>query len=264
MIDPFMPRQPRLGRRRKTSLRAVMDAIFYLLQSGCQWALLPHDFPPKSTVYHYFKRFCRDGTWRRIHDALYCRTRQQGGREEQPSFAIIDSQSVKTGPDARSDIGYDAGKKIKGRKRHILVDTLGMLLKAEVHSAGIQDRDGAALVFDKLANRFPFIEKSAAMAAIGAQRSKRQARDRWRLSNAIKPVSGAGEAMDRRTNAGLARHKPPNGKGFRALLSHKPRLHPNRNDQAHDQKARSISPFLNELLESLALGSMILVTRFWY
>jgi transposase len=159
LIERFMPRQPRLGRRRKTSLRAVMDGIFYLLQSGCQWALLPHDFPPKSTVYHYFKRFCRDGTWRRIHDALYCRTRQLEGREEQPSFAIIDSQSVKTGPDARLDVRYDAGKKIKGRKRHILVDTLGMLLKAEVHSAGIQDRDGAALVFDRLANRFPFIEK---------------------------------------------------------------------------------------------------------
>lgn len=111
MVEPFMPRQPRLGRRRKTCLRSVMDAIFYLLQSGCQWALLPHDFPPKSTVYHYFKRFCRDGTWRRIHDALYCRTRQLEGREEQPSFAIIDSQSVETGPDARFDIGYDAGKR---------------------------------------------------------------------------------------------------------------------------------------------------------
>ncbi|WP_412051280.1 IS5 family transposase [Hoeflea sp. Naph1] len=162
MIEPVMPPQPQRGRRRKTSLRDVMDAIFYLLQSGCQRALLPHDFPPKSTVHYYFKRFCRDGTWRRIHDALYRRTRQLEGREDQPSFAIIDSQSVKTGPDAHRDIGYDAGKKIKGRKRHILVDTLGMLPKAEVHSAGIQDRDGAALVFDKLASRFPFIRKSAA------------------------------------------------------------------------------------------------------
>ena len=113
MIEPFMPSQPERGRRRKTSLRAVMDAVFYLLQSGCQWALLPHDFPPKSTVHHYFKRFCRDGTWRRIHDALYCRTRQLEGREEQPSLAIIDSQSAKTGPDARHGVGFDAGKKIR-------------------------------------------------------------------------------------------------------------------------------------------------------
>jgi hypothetical protein len=100
-----------------------------------------------------------DGTWRRIHHALYRRTRQLEVREEQPSFAIIDSQSVRTGPDARLNIGYDVGKKIKGRKRHILVDTLGMFLKAEVHSAAIQDRHGAALVFERLANRFLFIEK---------------------------------------------------------------------------------------------------------
>ncbi|GKX33850.1 MAG: hypothetical protein MnENMB40S_14680 [Rhizobiaceae bacterium MnEN-MB40S] len=129
-----------------------MDAIFYLLQSGCQRALLPHDFPPKSRVHYYFKWFCRDGTWRRVHDALYRRKRPLEGHEDQPSFAIIDRQSVMTGPDAHSDTGYDAGKKIKGRKRYILADTLGMLLKAEVHSAGIQDRDGAALVFDRLAS----------------------------------------------------------------------------------------------------------------
>lgn len=158
LIAAFMPPQPPIGRRRQTCLRSVVDAIFYLLQSGCQWALLPKDFPPKSTVHHYFKRFENDGTWSRIHDALYRRTRELEGREENPSYAIIDSQSAKTGPDARDCTGYDAGKKIKGRKRHIIVDTLGMVLKCEVHSAGIQDRDGAALVFDKLTARFPFIE----------------------------------------------------------------------------------------------------------
>ncbi|WP_079920716.1 transposase [Martelella mediterranea] len=115
-----------------------MNAIFYLLQSGCQWALLPHDFPPKSIVHHYFKRFCRDGTWRRIHDALYCRTRRLEGREEQPSFAINDGQSVKTGPDARRDVGYDAGKKVKGRKRHILVNTLSMHSGSRRSSARVQ------------------------------------------------------------------------------------------------------------------------------
>jgi len=154
-----MPGQPAKGRKRRTDLRSVVDAVFYLLQSGCQWGLLPKDFPPIRTVHHYFKRFCGDGTWSRIHDALYRQTRDLEGREENPSYAIIDSQSVKTGPEARGDTGFDAGKKIKGRKRHILVDTLGMILKAEVHSAGIQDRDGAALVFDKLTARFPFIEK---------------------------------------------------------------------------------------------------------
>ena len=93
------------------------------------------------------------------HDALYRQIRDLEGRDESPSYAIIDSQWVKTGPEARGGTGFDAEKKIKGRKRHILVDTLGMILKAEVHSAGFQDRDGAALVFDKLAARFPLIEK---------------------------------------------------------------------------------------------------------
>jgi len=158
LIAPFMPAQPARGRRRTTDLRSVVDALFYLLQSGCQWGLLPRDFPPKSTVHYYFTRFCTDGTWARAHDALYRQTRDLEGREESPSYAIIDSQSVKTGPDARDQVGFDAGKKIKGRKRHILVDTLGLILQAEVHSASIQDRDGAALVFDKLTNRFPFIE----------------------------------------------------------------------------------------------------------
>src|SRR5665811_1489717 len=114
--------------------------------------------PPTSTVHGYFKRFEGDDTWVRIHDAVYRKTRDLEGREESPCYAIIDSQSAKTGPDAREKVGFDAGKKVKGRKRHILVDTLGLILKCEVHSAGIQDRDGAALVFDKLINRFPFIE----------------------------------------------------------------------------------------------------------
>jgi transposase len=159
MIEPLMPPQPARGRKRQTDLRAVVDGIFYLLQSGCQWGLLPKDFPPKSTVHYYFKRFTGDGTWAAIHDALYCKIRDLEGRDDSPSYAIIDSQSVKTGAEARGHVGFDAGKKVKGRKRHILVDTLGLILKAEVHSAGVQDRDGAALVFDRLTRRFPFIAK---------------------------------------------------------------------------------------------------------
>ena len=158
LIGPLMPAQPRRGRRRRTELRAVIDAIFYLLQSSCQWGLLPKDFPPKNTVHFYFKRFAADGTWARIHDVLYVKVRDLEGREASPSYAIIDSQSVKTSAEARGDLGFDAAKLVKGRKRHILVDTLGLILKAEVHSAGIQDRDGAAVVFDKLIARFAFVE----------------------------------------------------------------------------------------------------------
>lgn len=115
--------------------------------------MLPKDFPPKITVDYYFKRFSSDGAWARIHDALYRQSRDLEGREESPSYAIIDNQSVKTGPDAGEMVEFDTGKKVKGRKRQILVDTLGLILKTEVHSAGIQDRDGAALVFDKFTGR---------------------------------------------------------------------------------------------------------------
>jgi len=158
LISPYLPDQPWLGRKRRTDLRAVVDAVFYVLQNGCPWANLPKDFPPKSTVYWYFRRFLEDGTWARIHDALYGECRDLEGREAQPGAAIIDSQSVKTGPNAQGSVGYDAGKKIKGRKRHIMTDTVGLLLKCDVHSAGIQDRDGAACLFDKLTARFPFLE----------------------------------------------------------------------------------------------------------
>lgn len=159
LIEDLLPAPKRLGRRRSTCLRAVIDGIFYVLQNGCSWANLPKDFPPTSTVFWYFRRFSEDGTLSRIHNALYERCRDLEGKEPQPTIAIIDSQSVKTGFEARDCKGFDAGKKIKGRKRHLATDSIGLMLKVEVHSAGIQDRDGVALVFDRLTSRFPFIEK---------------------------------------------------------------------------------------------------------
>ena len=161
-IRLHLPPAKPTGRPRKHDLLEIVDAIFYLLQSGCQWDMLPREFPPWQTVYRYFRGWNEDGTWTRIHDALYRDVRDLEGREESPSFAIVDSQSAKTGPDTREMVGFDAGKKIKGRKRHIIVDTLGMILKANVHSAGVQDRDGLALVCKGLVNRFPFIEKICA------------------------------------------------------------------------------------------------------
>jgi len=164
-IKPHLPLPASTGMPRTTCLRTVVNAIFYLLQSGCQWDMLPKDFPPWQTVYGYFRDWRRNGTWERIHDALYRDIRTLEGRKESPTLAIIDAQSAKTGPDARGDTGFDAGKNVKGRKRHIVVDILGMILKAEVHSAGIQDRDGAALALDKITARFPFIEKVVADGA---------------------------------------------------------------------------------------------------
>ena len=159
LVETVLPPQPRLDRRRSTCLRAVLDGIFHVLQNGCAWANLPRDFPPKGTVYWYFRRFTDDGTWQKLHDTLYVNCRELEGKEPQPTLAIIDSQSVKSGFEAHECTGFDAGKKINGRKRHLATDSIGLMLKVEVHSAAIQDRDGVALVFKRLMQRFPFIEK---------------------------------------------------------------------------------------------------------
>jgi putative transposase len=145
-----IPPSPPIGADRTVDLREVVNAIFYIVRSGCSWRMLPKDFPPWQTVYGYLRRWKLDGTWQQIHDALREEIRQRDGREASPSAAIIDSQSVKT-----TEKGGFAGKKVSGRKRHILVDTLGLLLTVVVHAASIQDRDGAKLVFEKARGLFP-------------------------------------------------------------------------------------------------------------
>ena len=127
------------------NVREVLNAIFYVLSTGCQWQALPKDLPPKSTAHSYFMLWDWDGTLERVHHALYVATREREGREASPTAAIIDSQSAKAAQKGGSTLdpqGFDAAKNNTGRKRHILVDTLGLLLKVVVHSAATQDRDG--------------------------------------------------------------------------------------------------------------------------
>jgi putative transposase len=154
-------------------LRAILDAIFYLLRTGCPWRYLPRDFPPWQTVYYHFRRFRLSGTWHIILTALRRAERERVGRDPQPSAAIMDAQSIKTVEESARSSGYDGHKRVKGRKRHILVDTLGLPISIEVTSADTHDKVGA---WRLLAGLKPLVPRLAKIWADGAYTSGKLAR----------------------------------------------------------------------------------------
>ena len=213
LIRQVLPQRMRLGRR-PIDRRRILNAILYVARTGCQWRMLPKDFPNWSTVYGIFWRWRKDGTWQRIHDALREKVRRAVGKKSTPTVAIVDSQSIRSA-EGGEERGYDAGKKITGRKRHLAVDTLGLVLAVVVHGAHWQDQDGAEWVMDKLGEQFRRIKVVFGDSAYGRSGLPEWVQETfgWVLQTVLRPVGVKGFVVlpkrwiVERTFAWLARYR---------------------------------------------------------
>ena len=180
VLEPLVPPARPGGRPRKHHMRAVLNALFYHAREGCTWRALPHEYPPWRTVYNYFRWFAWDGTWGRLVEALREQVRVAAGRNPTPSAAAIGSQSVRTAEGGK-ERGTDGGKRVNGRKRHIAVDTLGLLMAVAVTAANVDDGRAAPLVLAGVdEERFPRLE-----VVYGGRKYRNHDLDRWLRDNRV-------------------------------------------------------------------------------
>lgn len=213
LIRPLLPVKSRLGRR-PIDRRRIINAILYVVRTGCQWRMLPKEYPNWSTVYGVFWQWRNNGTWQEIHDALRAKTRKAVGKKSTPTVAIIDSQSIRSA-EGGEERGYDAGKKITGRKRHLAVDTLGLVLTVVVHGAGCQDHYGAEWVMDRLGEQFRRLKVIFGDSAYGRSGLPDWVQETfgWVLQTVLRPVGVKGFVVlpkrwiVERTFAWLARYR---------------------------------------------------------
>jgi putative transposase len=221
-VEPFLPAPEARGRPREHPWRALLDAMFYLVRTGCQWRHLPHEFPPWQTVYHYFRLWRLDGTWQRLHAALRETVRTAAGRDPQPSGGIIDAQAVRT-TSVGGPRGYDGGKKVSGRKRHLLVDTLGLVLRADVHTADLQERATVPRLLGGADREFPRLDKVwLDQGYTGSGRAWIERELGWTVDVVQHPPRARGEWVPLGTGSDPRpfewRRLPPERTGFRGPL----------------------------------------------